>query len=145
MRYVLGMAKGYLDLKGSRAPTLQQNFLQLDRAVLNLRSEGSEAKGYLMVLTEAVAARARRWQERFHTLDRIEVLVAELTATERLRLDLEKVGQRAGRDPIATQARLIGEDHLRRAIHQREPGVVDAGGRHPPPDGVRWDFFGVRR
>ncbi len=74
-KYLLGMAKSNLDLKGGKARSLELDYLRLAYAVSNLRLKGLEAKGYLSVTTNAVAKRIEKWQSKYLAKDYIEIIV----------------------------------------------------------------------
>ncbi len=146
MTYILGMAKSPLDLRGAKARNLRLDIELLARGLASIRAGGDAAVGYLLVLTEGVAARARGWD--VVTADpALEVLVATLSETDMLAVQAEKLRNAAGTrsgvaaDSIAALGQRLGEDALRRAVRARHPGAQLCSA--PSPLGVRWDFYGI--
>jgi len=153
LRYVFGMAKSSLDTRGGKGRNLELDFVRLVLAVRTMTADGSTAHGYLLVLDDRVASRVRSWQRKYAALDLVSVLVHTATVAEQESLCEEKrlnalaITTQKPTLPSASVASLgeaIAEKALRAAIHESEPGVVEAPPDTALPLGVRWDFFGTR-
>jgi hypothetical protein len=142
--YIVGEAKSALNLKGAKDRSLELDARRLAETVREIREQGYNAVAYLMVLTEPVAQTARHWCRDTG----IEVLVADLTATELKGVQDEKTRNARGlfsgnpADSSAKLAQEAAEEALTRAIEHRHPGVR-ASSELAPLRGRKWDFFGV--
>jgi hypothetical protein len=135
--------------KKAKARNLELDFLRLVYAVEHFWASGDEAQGYLLVLTEPLRWRIRRWVTKYDAQDCVELLVASLTQEQTRLLDLEKKRNRRGNAPGADPAlasaaygKKLGEDALRMHVLSAEPGVMDMPAAAAPID-VNWDFYGV--
>mgnify|MGYP003587783266 CR=1 FL=1 len=153
MRYVFGMAKSPLDLRGGKARSLELDFVRLVLAVRTETAAGNTAHGYLLVLDERVASRVRRWQERYEAEELVTVLRREASGEAMHRLREEKRRNALGIVPrpaqpaassVASLGERIGEEALRVALAELEPGVVELPPEVERPLGVKWDFYGSR-
>jgi hypothetical protein len=79
MKHILGMVKRNLDLNGAKGPKLELDFLRLVYAVKELRQSADEAKGYLLVMTSAIAERVAAWQTKYQAGDSVQVGTAQLS------------------------------------------------------------------
>lgn len=154
MRYILGMAKRHLDLRGAKAPKLELDLLRLIYAVKDLRSRGEDAQGYLLVLSPEIASTARTWSEKYQVPDAVEVLVGQLSDQERLTIENEvrrnQAGMIAGTQgklvagaSDSTQGASLAEGKLLTEIMRREPGVARVAEFDRYPFKIRWDFYGT--
>lgn len=140
------MAKSPLDLRGAKARNLRLDVELLARGLAYLRSSGYQAVGYLLVLTDDVARRARGWDVVAND-PQLEVVIAELSDDDFEAVRVEKIRNAAGTasgnptDSIAHLGQSLAEQALHDAINARHPGVQRSF--DPPPLNVRWDFFGV--
>jgi|SRR6185437_3276793 len=153
MRYVLGMAKRHLDLRGSKAPKLELDFLRLLFAVRELRRNGQDAVGYLLVMTNAIKTRTISWARKYCCRDEVQVLLGNLRSQQRSALEAEVISNRrgmvagtrglrvGGRSSARIGARLA-ERLLATQIKEREPGVREITRREDLPLMIRWDFCG---
>ena len=153
MRYVFGMAKSSLDTRGGKGRSLELDFVRLVLAVRTEAAAGNTAHGYLLVLDERVAARARLWQQKYEAEQCVTVLTHEVTGALQKSLRGEKrrtapavtkpaAAPAAG--SVASLGEALGERELRAAIREREPGVVECAPDVEPTLGIRWDFYGSR-
>lgn len=142
---VFGMAKSYLDVRGAKARNLRLDAELLARRLSEFRSRGKRAVGYLLVLSERVAKRARSWDIVASNPDLIVVL-ATLSESDRNALLDEKrrnaEGLSSGK-PADSRADLgcrIAEEALWGEIRQRHLHVqqIPCNDREE----VNWDFFG---
>ncbi len=65
MNCVLGMAKSNIDLRGANSPRTELDYLRLAYAVKELRRSGEGAKGYLLVRTQRIVDRTRKWETKY--------------------------------------------------------------------------------
>ena len=153
MRHILGMAKRHLDLRGAKAPKLELDFLRLAYAVQHIRGRGEEAKGYLLVVTPELAARARKWIEKYEVGDAVDILVGELSEAEREDIEAEvrrnidgmirgSQGESVEGASLAS-AGALAEGKLAASIAEREPDLAEVPESAPRPFGIRWDFCGT--
>ena len=154
MKHILGMAKSYLDLKGSKTRNLELDFLRLLCGVSKLRGDDQEAHGYLVVFDERVAEAANRWHLRYASKDQLDVVFVKLSPDERRSLEREKERNRAGNssehrkrlsDSRADLATALGERKLCELISKKEPGVKRGDDKTEFPLGIDWDYYGQRK
>jgi len=150
MKHILGMAKGYTDLKGARSKILELDYLRLVYAVKDLTKCGDNAHGYLVVLTENIRGTVQKWRDKYQGEGFVTVIAAPQPPRVMARLKQEKEKNRAGnipgKDPalsIGDYARDIGEKALRKKIRELEPRVKELGNENKLPCAVRWDFYGI--
>jgi hypothetical protein len=154
MKHVMGMAKRHLDLRGAKGPKLELDFLRLTVAVAELKRRGHDAKGYLLVMTPAIADRARAWAAKYPSGDGVEILVADVSPYELVMLNAEvqantagMIGGAQGQSVAglsdASAGASVAEAKLRSIIEVREPGVREVRDSSRFPLGVRWDYYGV--
>lgn len=145
MTTIIGMAKSPLDLRGAKDRNLRLDVELLARRIAELRGSGQEAIGYLLVLADGVARRARGWDVVSRDPN-LNVIVADLPEEDLEALREEKrrnaQGIRSGRpfDSVAALGRRLAEGALRSEIRKRHPGIrrtSDTTGN------ANWDFFGV--
>ena len=153
MKHILGMAKSNLDMKGAKGPKLELDFLRLAYAVKELSSKGDSATGYLLVMTEEIAQRARSWTEKYQSGDAVVIAVANLSPTELVALRTEKennvagmvagsLGNDVGSQSVAEMGRQLGERKLRKTIMDTEHKVQEIEDVNEFPLGIRWDYYG---
>ena len=146
MRYILGMAKSALDLRGAKSRNLRLDVELLGRAIEELSDQGHSATAYVLVLSEEVGRAAERWSRQQRHGDSISVIVPRLSRRELEDLEAEKRRNARGissgvpEDSIARVGKSLAEDKLRRSIARREPASRDSRQR---PLGVNWDYVGV--
>ena len=154
MKYIIGMAKSPLDARGGKGRNLELDFLRLLLAVRHLGCDGNSAQGYLLVLTPELGRLAERWHEKYDAGPAVKILVGELDASTRSRLEAEKQANARGSlpksldsqsgdsgDSVAGLGKKTGEDSLRAEILKLEPNAREANG--VGPFRVNWDFFGI--
>lgn len=148
--YVLGMAKSYLDVKGSKPRNLEFDFLHLAFAVAKTNSPEAKAKGILLVLDERVRRRADGWRKKYGITDEIEVVLAKVSQNETEILSEEKIrNARANKpgadaaDALAAKSQAIAELHLRAEIQRRFPDIRERRPHLSHLVCVNWDFCGV--
>lgn len=154
MKYILGMAKSYFDLKGGRRAGLELDYLRLLYAVNDLRKHGESAQGYLVVLKPQIWKRVKKWESKYRSTDCVKVVVDESLAGDvEDRLKQEKArnkdgmvagatGREVGGRSSASFGQQIGEDALRNTIASLEPNVKLLKDENKFPYGIRWDFCG---
>lgn len=156
MRYVLGMAKRHLDLRGAKAAKLELDFLRLLVAVRELRRSRHEAIGYLLVMTKAIKARTTSWVRKYRCQDEVQVLLGKLRSRQLTALETEAAsnrlgmvagtqGLRVGGRSSAVVGAKLAERLLVAQIKEREPGVREITTRRDLPLMIRWDFCGTGR
>ena len=150
MKHIIGMAKSYLDLRGSKTRNLELDFLLLALAVNKSRSPNSDAHGVLLVLDEKVWRRADGWREKHGVANDIEVVLAKPTAAEMEVLRMEKAANAQGNtrnskpeDASAVKSGAIAEAYLLAEIQKRFPGVREQRPELPHLACISWDFYGV--
>lgn len=154
MKHILGMAKSHLDLRGAKGPKLELDLLRLVYAVKELRSQGQEAQGYLLVLTEDIEVRAKKWLDKYQAGDTVDILRKDLLAEDLKALEAEKerniagmvagsTGELVGDRSSAGRGKYLGEEALRKQIMSLVPGVKEITKEREFPFGIRWDFYGV--
>lgn len=149
--HILGMAKSFLDLKGSKGPKLELDFFKLVYATSIIRGNGGEARGYLLVLNQAVHDRAHAWIARYRTGDAVQILLATPNADELAAIAAEKIRNAVGmlpdaeraEDALASISEELGERALATEIRRLHPAVQQITDRPRFPQGIRWDFCGV--
>ena len=150
MKHIIGMAKSYLDLRGSKTRNLELDFLLLALAVNKSRSSNADAHGVLLVLDEKVWKRADGWRRKHGVANDIEVALAKPTAVEMEVLRTEKAANARGNTPnskhedaSAAKSGAIAEAYLLAEIQKRFPGVRKQRSELPHLACVSWDFYGV--
>ena len=154
MKHVLGMAKSALDLRGAKGPKLELDYLRLLYAVKELRKQGDNAQGYLIVLTEPIQERTRQWENKYLVGGDVKVICPEVSSSDKAELENEKANNVAGmvagttgeevrERSSANLGREIGEKALRREIFESEPNVEEVTDKSKFPFDIRWDFYGV--
>lgn len=156
--HVLGMAKSCLDLRGANAPKLELDFLRLVMAIRDFEDVGDEAVGYLLVLNEKVAARAKEWQKKYGIGDKVIVRVASISEddlatlrSEKLRnaagmLQLQRIDDAEALLSLADDGKRLGETHLATEITKDYPGILplqDTKSREALPLHIAWDYYGT--
>jgi len=155
MKHIIGMAKRFLDLEGARAPKLELDYLRLVYAVKELRKQGIDAQGYLLVFTKGILSRTALWQEKYNADGTVIVSVAPITTAERQAVEREieanKNGMLAGTRGEETNGLSsaeagggLGEHYLKLIIEANEPGVVREYNERAFPLRIRWDYFGKK-
>ncbi len=139
MRHVLGMAKRHLDLNGAKAPKLELDYLRLLVAVRQLRQQGQDAAGYLLVMTSAIKRRAHAWASKYGANDEVQVVVATLTA----RRQRQSRGRPVRGRSDARKGGRLAERQLSAFIEKREPRVRRITDSKNLPLGIRWDYYGI--
>ncbi|MFC1869821.1 hypothetical protein ACFLYE_00950 [Chloroflexota bacterium] len=156
MKYILGMAKSHLDLRGAKGPKLELDYLRLVYAIKEMRKEGYSAQGYLVVMTEEILNRVRQWEYKYRGTEFVKVMIVSLTARMRRTLENDKkrnvagmvagtTGGKAGGRSNADTSRDIGEAALTEVILRQEPDVQRVRDESKFPLSIRWDFYGVVR
>jgi hypothetical protein len=150
MKHIIGMAKSYLDLRGSKTRNLELDFLLLALAVNKSRSPNADARGVLMVLDEKVWKRADGWRTKHGVANDVEVVLVKPTAAEVEILRVEKAANARGNAPgsksedaSAAKSAAIAEGYLRAEIQKRFPGVCERQPGLPHLVCISWDFYGV--
>ena len=155
MKYILGMAKCTLDLKGAKGPKLELDFLRLVDAVKEIRRRGDEAKGCLLVMTPAIAQRVAAWQTKYRADDSVHVATARLSEeqlgivqdqvrTTREGMVAGTVGDDVAGRSDATAGGQLGEELLRQVIEASEQGIRRSVNEREFPFGIHWDYFGTQ-
>jgi hypothetical protein len=155
MKHILGMVKRNLDLKGAKGSKLELDFLRLAYAVKELRRSGNEAKGYLLVMTPAIAQRAAKWQAKYQAGDCVLAEPAQLSQEQRRTIQAEirensdgmvagTVGEDVAGRSDATAGGQLGEELLRQFIEAHEQGIHRSLDEQEFPFRIRWDYYGTR-
>jgi hypothetical protein len=148
------MAKRFLDLRGAKGPKLELDYLRLLYVVKELRSQGEEAQGYLLVLTPEIRSVTLLWQAKYEADEAVTVLVPQLSDAERSLIEQEiqaniagmlegHLGLGDGSQSNAAEGAAIGEAHLEALIKAHEPEVARVTRRAEFPFRIRWDYYGV--
>jgi hypothetical protein len=148
------MAKRHLDLNGAKAPKLELDYLRLLVAVRQLRQQGQDAAGYLLVMTSAIKRRAHAWASKYCAKDEVQVVVATLTPRRQRQVQAEVRANRIGMvegsrgRPVRgrSDARMGGrlaERQLSAFIEKREPHVRKITDSKDLPLGIQWDYYGI--
>lgn len=154
MKHILGMAKSHLDLRGSKGPKLELDYLRLVYAIREMRKEGHSAQGYLVVMTDEILNRVRQWECKYRGKECVEVMSVSLPRRVRRTLENEKARNLAGMVAGATggkadgrsnanTGRNTGEAALTEIILRLEPSVQRMRDENRFPLGIRWDFYGI--
>jgi hypothetical protein len=149
------MAKRNLDLCGAKGTKLELDFLRLVYAVKELRRSGNEAKGYLLVMTPAIAQRVATWQMKYQAIDCVLVVTAELSRVQLAAIQAEvsantkgmvagTVGEDVDGRSDATVGGRFAEELLRQAIEERQQGIRRCVNEGEFPFGIRWDYYGTQ-
>lgn len=155
MKHILGMAKRYLDLKGSRARNLELDYLRLAYAVKELRRRGDDAQGYLLVMSDEIRGRTEAWRSKYQVEDAVLVGVSNHSQDELAMIEEEvirnKEGMVGGTQGVGAEGRSdatagarLGERELRRLIEEHETPVREVSNIRQYPFDIRWDFYGIR-
>ena len=153
MKHILGMAKSHLDLKGSKSPKLELDYLRLIYAVKEIREQGDNAEGYLVVLAPDILERVKQWETKYRAEGCVKVVYVSLPSSDKSKLKREKarniagmvagtMGSEVGGRSSANSSRNIGEKALERKIRESEPNVQKVTDINRFPFGIRWDFYG---
>ena len=154
MKHILGTSKSNLDFKGAKGPKTELDYLRLVYAVKEIKKQGDDAQGYLVVMTDEMLSRVSQWEYKYQGKGYVEVRSASLAERIRHKLENEKaanlagmieglVGDRAAGRSNANIGREIGEDALTEIIQGSEPNVQRVRDENRFPLGIRWDFYGV--
>jgi hypothetical protein len=154
MKHILGMVKRNLDMNGAKGPKLELDFLRLVYAIKELRRSGSDAKGYLLVMTPPIAQRVAGWQSKYQAGDSVVVLTAQLSQEQfgiiraEVRANIEgmvagTVGENVAGRSDATAGGQIGEELLQQLIEIHEQGVHRSLNEREFPFRIRWDYYGT--
>ncbi len=149
------MAKGFLDLKGAKAPKLELDYLRLLYVVKEIRKKGEVARGYLLVMDEDIYQRVNKWKDRYKSNDEVEVINQTLTVNEIQLIKSEKIqnikgmlagaqGEEVNGKADASIAGSIGENKLKEYIMNKEKGVRQIEDKSEHPFGIQWDFYGIK-
>ncbi len=148
------MSKRHLDLRGSKAPKLELDFLRLLFVVRELRRSGDQAVGYLAVATSEIKQRSAAWAATYGVTDEVHVVVVELSARERKDLEREARANRdgmidgaqgkpvRGRSNARTGGGLL-ETKLAAFIRKRERAGHQVRDQSKFPYGIQWDYYGT--
>ena len=149
-KYVLGMAKSNLDLKGGKSRSLELDYLRLAYAVTRKWRKGWNAVGYLFVATDVIKKLTDKWNKKYNVRDHVKV-VAGLTKREISLLRTEKrknaLGNRDNKNAELSIARVgdsIGRKKLREVIEKDNPCVHELTKIQEKllPMQIRWDYYG---
>ena len=154
MKHILGTSKSNLDFKGAKGPKTELDYLRLVYAVKEIKKQGDDAQGYLVVMTDEMLNRVSQWEHKYRGKGHVEVKSASLPERIRHKLENEKaaniagmievlIGGRPARRVNANIGREIGEDTLIEIILRLEPDVHQVRDENRFPLGIRWDFYGV--
>ena len=154
MKHILGMSKLYIDFKGAKGPKLELDYLRLVYAVKEMRKQGENAQGYLVVMTDEMVSRVSQWEYKYQGKGHVEVISASLADRIRHKLENEKaanlagmieglIGDKAAGRSNAYIGREIGEGALTEIIQRLEPNIQRVWDENKFPLGIRWDFYGV--
>jgi hypothetical protein len=155
VKYIFGMAKSCLDLKGAKSPKLELDFLRLLVAIDKCKEFGEDAVGYLLVMNEEIAETVKSWNLKYDAQDKVRVEVAKVTEGELKNLSDEKIKNRQGMvdgsmgKPAAKESRAdfgksFGENYLKELILRLEDGVKQITDKKMFPLKVNWDFYGIK-
>ncbi|MFC2019153.1 hypothetical protein ACFLU4_04260 [Chloroflexota bacterium] len=147
------MAKSNLDLRGAKGPKLELDYLRLVFAIKEIRKQGDSAQGYLVVMTDEILNRAKKWEYKYKGEEFVTLTTASLSNQTKRTLENEKTrnteGMVAGASggnadglSNADNGRDIGEGALSHIIAQMEPNVQRIRDESKFPLGIRWDFYG---
>lgn len=153
-KYVLGMVKRNLDLKGAKGPKLELDFLRLVYAIKELQKSGHEAKGYLLVMTPRISRRIDAWRKKYEAGNTVVVETAQLSPEQRQTIEDEirenkngmvagTVGEDVAGRSDATVGAKIGEELLRKLIETHESGIYRSCNEQDFPLLIRWDYYGT--
>ena len=152
MIHIVGMAKSCLDLRGGKGRNLELDFRHLVAAIRDIESLGYQARGFLLVLDEKVRRRADGWRKKYGVTDRVEVILATLTAEELAQIHKEKFRNKLGNKPdgdpndaAAKVSQSISETHLENEIRIRHPSARNRAPEILSLKTVAWDFYGQTR
>ncbi len=156
LKHILGMAKSNLDLRGAKGPKLELDYLRLVFAIKEIRKQGDNAQGYLVLMTDKILNGVKKWECRYHGKEFVTVEVASLSDQTKHTLENEKArntegmvagasGGNAGSRSNADNGRYIGEAALSHIILQLEPNVQRIRDGSKFPLGIQWDFYGLVR
>ena len=154
MKHILGMSKSSLDLKGAKGSKLELDFLRLVYAVKEIRRQGENAQGYLIVLTPRIAESAKDWEHKYKCENCVKIIDMPLSNDAKDRLIKEKKRNIAGMVAGATGGKTLGrssanigretgENGLKQMILMLEPKAKQIKDESAFPFGARWDFYGV--
>ena len=148
------MAKSHLDFKGSKGPKTELDYLRLVYAVKEMKKQGDNAQGYLVVMTDEMLSRVSQWEHKYQGQGYVEVKSVSLAEHIRHKLENEKaadlaemieslIGDKSTRRSNANIGHEIGEGALCEIIQSFEPEVQQISDENRFPLGIRWDFYGV--
>ena len=154
MKHIIGMAISHLDLKGAKGPKLELDYLRLVYAVKEMKKQGDDAQGYLVVMTEQMLNHIRQWEYKYRGRGYVEVISASLNGYMNHTINDDKsitlartvvstIWDKPARHSIADVSRDIGEGILMEIILGLEPNLQRLRDENRFPLGVRWDFYGV--
>jgi len=142
--HVLGVAFPHMDVGTWLDAELEHSFLRLAYSVGRLSRSGESAVGYFAVLRQEVRDSALRLKSRYQVSEAVHIVFTSLLVSDMTRLnEAAEVASIEG-DPsaLASVARQIAIETLRREIASQEPGVIEVPAQDCQPFGVLWDFYG---
>jgi hypothetical protein len=153
MKYILGMVKSHLNLKGAKNPKLELDYLRIVYAVKEIRKQGDNAQGYLAVLSPDIQKRLKRWDTKYQAKGCVSVVYKCLPSSDESKMKREKtrnvagmiagtMGSEVGGCSSANFSQKIGEEFLEEAILESEQGVRKVTDVKRFPFDIRWDFYG---
>ena len=155
--HILGMAKSSLNLAGGKASKLELDLFKIAFAVAALQKEGQEAKGCLLILSEASRKRAECWIQKYKMSGYVSVLFYQPNSSELSSLSQEKKGNASGiitsSSPVLTVRNIsqgywgqhIGEERLVEEIEKLHPTItrVPTYDGNVYPQAINWDYYGI--
>lgn len=154
MKHILGMVRPHLDFEGNGVRGVELDYLRLIYAVSELRKQGDNAKGYVVVVTDDMLNRLARLERDYQGKKYAQVLSVSIESYLRQTAHSRKIEILSGmmRAAItdtshvpsnATVHRSIREFILKETILSLEPDVIQVKEKSRFPFGVRWDYYGV--
>jgi len=154
LKHILGMAKSHLDLRGAKGSKLELDYLRLVYAIKEIRKQGDDAHGYLVVMNDAIFKRVIQWETKYQGKELVTLDIASLSDPTKRTLEKEKArntegmvagasGGDVGSLSNADKGRDIGEAALSHIIVHWEPSVQQIRDESKFPLSIRWDFYGL--
>ena len=87
MKHILGTSTSNLDFKGAKGPKTELDYLRLVYAVKEIKKQGDDAQGYLVVMTDEMLNRVSQWEHKYRGKGHVKVKSASLPERIRRKFD----------------------------------------------------------
>lgn len=154
MKHILGITTSYSSPKNYLDCEL--DYLRLAYAIKEIRSQGEQAQGYIVVLSPAMVEHVKQWESHYQSKDCVKVIYGSLSIGDMAKIQEEQdtihglasfllgapQGKGSNNSGINHQQG-IAQRALEKAIYESEPKIKQSSDDTTFPLGILWDFYGV--